>query len=86
MASVHTKRQQNERKFGNWDILPNGGRKYWYEVSGRANWKARYVKEVDERETTLRFSQEIYNGEGKLVEIHQKYPADLGHRKISEVE
>ncbi len=86
MDNILTKRQQNERKFGNWDTLPNGGRKYWHEVSGRANWKARYVKEVDEREITLRFCQEIYNSEGKLVEVHQKYPVDLGHLKIDEVE
>ena len=86
MGNLQTKRQLNERKLGNWDTLPNGGRKYWYEVDGHVNWKARYVKEVDERELTLRFSQEIYNSEGKLVEVHQKYPADLGHRKKGEVE
>ncbi len=38
------KRRENERKFGNWDELPNGGRRYFYEVQERQKWKARYVK------------------------------------------
>jgi hypothetical protein len=44
-------------------------------------WRARYLKEVDADEKTLRFSQEIYDGEGRLVEVHEKYPIDRGHRK-----
>lgn len=43
---------------------------------------ARYVKEVDAREMTVRFYQEIYNETGQLVEVHDKYPVDLGHRKV----
>jgi hypothetical protein len=62
--------------------LPGGGRRYWLEVMGRSGWKARYVKEVDAEERTLRFYQEIYNERGELVEIHEKYPIDKGHRKI----
>ena len=31
---------------------------------------------------TVRFWQEIYDDTGKLVEIHEKYPADQGHRKV----
>jgi hypothetical protein len=76
------KRQQNEKKFGSWEELPEGGRRYWYEVTGRHGWKARYVKEVDAEETTLKFYQEIYDDRGELVEIHEKYPVDTGHRKI----
>ena len=49
-------------------------------------WSAKYVKEVDEFERTARFYQEIYNDRGKLVEIHEKYPEDKGHRKITEGE
>jgi len=41
-----------------------------------------YVKEVDASKRTLRFYQEIYNEDGRLVEIHQKYPADKGHIKV----
>ena len=41
------KRAQNARKFGTWDDLPKGGRRYWFEVKGRSGWCARYVKEVD---------------------------------------
>jgi len=76
------KRRLNEKKFGQWAQLPNGGRKYFYEVMGRRGWKARYVKEVDKNENTIKFYQEIYDENGKLVEIHHKYPKDLGHQKI----
>ncbi|CEP67152.1 Uncharacterized [Moorella glycerini] len=47
MDTIQTRRKQNEKKFGNWDELPNGGRRYWYEVLGRKGWSARYIKEVD---------------------------------------
>jgi hypothetical protein len=52
-------RSQNEKKFGQWDALPNGGRRYRLDVPGRLGWLARYLKEVDANETTLRFWQEI---------------------------
>ena len=61
--------------------LSSGGRKYWYEVDGRWGYKARYVKEVDRLEETLKFYQEIYNENGILVEIHEKYPINKRHRK-----
>ena len=78
------KRQQNEKRFESWVESPQGGRKYWYEVTGHTGWKARYVKEVDENEQTLSFYQEIYDEQGKLVEIHHKYPIDKGHQEIEE--
>ena len=74
-------RQQNERKFADWDDLPHGERRYWLDVASRSGWKVRYVKEVDANEVTVRFYQEIYNEIGELVEVHHKYPVDLGHRK-----
>jgi hypothetical protein len=40
------------------------------------------LKEVDARETTIRFWQEIYDEQGKLVEIHEKYPVDKGHQEV----
>jgi hypothetical protein len=52
-------RAQNEKKFGQWTDLPSGGRMYWLDVSGRQSWRARYWKEVDSSEATLRFWQEI---------------------------
>lgn len=58
-----------------------GGRLYWYELVGRNGWRARYIKEVDGDETTLRFCQEIYDEQGRLVEVHEKYPVDKGHRR-----
>ncbi|MBM4121796.1 MAG: hypothetical protein FJ249_04285 [Nitrospira sp.] len=75
-------REQNERKFPNWEVLQGGGRRYWLDVASRSGWKARYVKEVDSNEKTLRFYQEIYDDTGRLVEVHHKYPVDLGHREV----
>jgi hypothetical protein len=74
-------RGQNERKFGHWEELPNGGRCYFRDFVGRAGGRARYVKEVDEAETTLRFAQEIYDQAGRLVGEHEKFPVDLGHKQ-----
>ncbi len=75
-------REQNERKFPNWINLPDGGRRYWLDVAGRRGWRARYVKEVDANEQTVLFYQEIYNDRGELVEIHEKFPIDKGHRQV----
>lgn len=74
-------REQNERKFGHWEKLPSGGRRSFRNFAGRAGGRARYVKEVDEAETTIRFAQEIYNQAGHLVAVHEKFPVDLGHNK-----
>jgi hypothetical protein len=38
----------------------------------RFGWLARYLKEVDADETTVRFWQEIYDDTGRLVEIHEE--------------
>jgi len=82
---IEQKRKQNERKFGSWEELPHGGRRYFYEVPARYGFRsARYVKDVDKSEQTIRFYQEIYDDTGKLVEIHEKYPADRGHVKVQE--
>jgi len=77
-----SRRVQNEKKFAHWEDLPGGGRRYWLDVVGRLGWRARYLKEVDARETTLRFWQEIYDDQGNFVEIHEKYPVDNGHQKV----
>lgn len=78
-----TTRQQNERKFPNWLDLSAGGRRYWLDVVDWRGWRARYVKEVDENEQTIRFYQEIYNAQDELVEIHEKYPVDKGHQQVN---
>ena len=75
-------RQQNERKFEHWEDLPGGERRYWLDIASRSGWKVRYVKEVDANEVTLRFYQEVYNEIGEMIEVHHKYPVDLGHRKV----
>jgi len=79
---MNAKRRQNEKKFPNWIELPNGGRKYWHEIKGKSDFRARYLKEVDENEKTAKFYQEIYDPEGNLIEIYEKFPVDLGHRKV----
>lgn len=78
------KRVRNEKTFGQWKALPDGGRRYWRDVAGHNNWKARYVKDVDRMENTVRFFQEIYDPSGRLIEIHEKYPEDKGHQRITE--
>jgi hypothetical protein len=45
-------RAQNERKFGQWEELPHGGRRYFRDFVGRAGGRARYIKEVDASENT----------------------------------
>ena len=75
-------REHNEKKYGRWIDLPDGGRRYELEIAGRQGWSARYLKEVDATEKTLKFWQEIYDENGKLVEIHVKYPLDEGHQKV----
>ena len=75
-------RAQNEGKFDQWEELPGGGRRYRLDVLGRLGWLARYLKDVDANETTLRFWQEIYDDRGKLVETHEKFPVDTGHQKV----
>ena len=74
-------RNQNEKKFGRWEELPGGGRLYWFDVSGRHGWRARYLKKVDADKMTIRFWQEIFDEQGKLVKLHDKYPVDKGHQK-----
>lgn len=75
------KKLENERKFGNWEDNTSG-RRYYYTVLGRNGWSARYVKEVDSEERTRAFYQEIYDNNGRLVEIHKKFPVDEGHKKV----
>lgn len=76
------KRQENEKKFPNWEELSDSSRIYWFEIEGRIGWKARYIKTVNYEEVTLSFRQEIYNETGILVEVHEKYPVDKGHIKV----
>jgi hypothetical protein len=49
---------------------------------GRAGGRARYIKEVDVNERTIRFAQEIYDAIGRLVAVHEKFPVDLGHKEL----
>ena len=79
-----TTREQNERKFQKWIELPDGGRRYWYDVPGRRGYSARYVKLVNVIERTTRFYQEILDDSGRLVAIHEKYPVDRGHQAVED--
>ena len=79
---MEAKRHKNERKYGSWQTLPDGGRIYTLEIKGHYGWRARYLKQVDDVEETTRFWQEIYDQTGRLVEIHEKYPIDKGHRRL----
>lgn len=77
-----SKRRENERKFPRRAALQDGGRRYFYEIRGRLGWTAQYVKEVDANEVTLRFYQEIYDEQGELFDVHEKFPVDKGHQKV----
>jgi hypothetical protein len=76
------KRKQNEKEFDQWSEKDEGGRIYSFEISGKLGWKAKYLKEVDANENTIRFWQEIYDESNVLKEIHEKYPIDKGHQKL----
>lgn len=75
-------KEQNEKKFETWTDTKNGGRIYALTVQGKKGWFALYIKETDKHENTISFRQEIYNENGILKEIHEKYPIDKGHKKI----
>lgn len=75
-------RAQNEKKFKRWEELPNGGRRYLRDFVGRSGGRARYIKEVDSNERTVRFAQEIYDASGRLIAVHEKFPVDLGHKQL----
>jgi hypothetical protein len=77
-------RQQNEKDFENWEDLPDGGRRYWFDRKGKVWGFQRIVKIVDANENTLYVIQEIYNDDGELYQRHQKYPVDTGHQIIIE--
>lgn len=79
-----SKRRRNERKFGHWEVNASGGRRCWRDVPGKSGWWLRYVKDVDGGETTIQFGQEVHDSDGRLVEIHEKYPEDKGHRTVEE--
>ncbi len=81
---IDDRKRLNEKKFPNIQELPDGGRVYWLEVNGRHGWKARYVKEVNAQEETVKFYQEIYDSKGNLIEVHEKFPEDKGHKQIKE--
>lgn len=44
------------------------------------------MKEVDADEATISFYQEVFDEDGKLREIHRKYPVDLGHERVEDEE
>lgn len=75
-------REQNERRFKNWQDLPDGTRRYWTDRKGAVSGFQRMVKIVDANEITLQLVQEIYNDDGVMIERHQKFPVDTGHEKL----
>ena len=75
-------RRQNEKQFGSWKELPGGKRIYVRKIAGRSGGAACYCKEVDAAENTIRFWQEVYDRNGKLVARHEKFPLDTGHQAV----
>ncbi len=79
---MKTNVKRDEIEFETWIEKENGGRIYSFEVFGKLGWKAKYLKEVNNEEVTIRFWQEIYDNTSVLREIHEKYPVDKGHIKV----
>ena len=79
------KRKQNEKEYLNWSVTQTGGRIYWKEIesSDKSGKKARYEKEVDISEQTILFVQKIFDRNGNMIEIHEKFPIDKGHFILS---
>ena len=75
-------RRKNEIQYEQWIEKEDGSRIYSFEIVGKSGWKARYLKEADVEEITIRFWQEIYDDKNVLREVHQKYPVDKGHKKL----
>jgi hypothetical protein len=80
-------RSRNERDWRHWEDLPNGDRRYWIRRAGRQwGWQILYKEVVYDADTqlenTFRMWQEVYDNDGKLVEVHHKFPADTGHQKL----
>jgi hypothetical protein len=81
------KRRQNERDWPQWQDLPDGRRRYWFRRPGTERGYQILFKEVGfdpktQLEETVRMWQEIYDDDGRLVQTHQKYPIDTGHRNV----
>jgi len=76
------KRLKNEKEFEKWEELPDGSRKYSFEIKGKMSGIARYIKHTDSRKITISFVQEIYDSAGNMISTHEKYPVDKGHQKI----
>lgn len=75
-------RRKNEIEYEQWIEREDGGRIYLFEIPGKSGWKAKYLKEVDIEEVTIRFWPEIYDDKDILREIYEKYPVDKGHQKL----
>ena len=75
-------RLKNEREYESWIEKEDGGRIYSFEIKCKVGWNAKYLKEVDSEEVTMKFWQEIYDDKNILKEIHEKYPVDTGHKKL----
>jgi hypothetical protein len=84
---VSKRRQRNEKDWPNWEDLPNNRRRYWFRRPSREwGWQILFKEVIFDSKTqleeTARLWQGIYDGDGKLVERHKKYPADTGHKKL----
>jgi len=51
-------RAQNEKKFGQWDDLSDGGGRCRLDVPGKMGWLARCLEKMDAGEKARRFWQE----------------------------
>ena len=78
---MSNKRKKNEKEYSSWTELEAGGRIYTKNINAgdKSGKTARYEKTVDKNEKTVTSIQKIFDKEGKIVEIHEKFPINKGH-------
>jgi hypothetical protein len=67
-----SKRIKNEREFEHWEETTDA-RKYRFDILGKSDGYARYVKYVNDGEIAISFFQEVYDGSGIWREIHEAH-------------
>ena len=79
------KRTKNEIEYQTWEVTESGGRLYQKSIlaADKSGKTARYEKLVDKEDKTIFFTQKIFDKQGDLIEIHEKYPVDKGHIILS---
>ena len=81
MARGMSTRNQNEKKFGQWVELPDGGRRYRIDVAGHLGWQARYLNLNTEMESHAeaqgRRGEEVTKNKSPIFRVNGDFPPTL---------